>query len=260
MQNPIFQIPPETYQQLSDSERHLLDFIYKNLPRMSELSILKLSEEASVSTATIVRLMKKLGFDGYTSFKYSIKNNSHAMEDEPIKASVDTQIREAIRKNELEVIQTIQMLDTRQLEKAIQEIYKASKVYVFARGFSEFIGTELTVKLQLMGKNCEMHNDPNIIRVISRKLVKDDVVLFVSLKGETGELVEACKNFKIKEIPTITLTTRIDSSLARLSDIVIVGYKGEQSFFPEYEVRSRLPLHVLSRVLLDAYVIRLNNH
>lgn len=114
MQNPIFQIPPETYQQLSDSERHLLDFIYKNLPRMSELSILKLSEEASVSTATIVRLMKKLGFDGYTSFKYSIKNNSHAMEDEPIKASVDTQIREAIRKNELEVIQTIQMLDTRQ--------------------------------------------------------------------------------------------------------------------------------------------------
>ncbi|AHD05500.1 hypothetical protein ERIC2_c16780 [Paenibacillus larvae subsp. larvae DSM 25430] len=260
MQNPIFQIPPETYQQLSDSERHLLDFIYKNLPRMSELSILKLSEEASVSTATIVRLMKKLGFDGYTSFKYSIKNNSHAMEDEPIKASVDTQIREAIRKNELEVIQTIQMLDTRQLEKAIQEIYKASKVYVFARGFSEFIGTELTVKLQLMGKNCEMHNDPNIIRVISRKLVKDDVVLFVSLNGETGELVEACKNFKIKEIPTITLTTRIDSSLARLSDIVIVGYKGEQSFFPEYEVRSRLPLHVLSRVLLDAYVIRLNNH
>ncbi|MDT2241979.1 SIS domain-containing protein [Paenibacillus larvae] len=158
------------------------------------------------------------------------------------------------------MIQTIQMLDTRQLEKAIQEIYKASKVYVFARGFSEFIGTELTVKLQLMGKNCEMHNDPNIIRVISRKLVKDDVVLFVSLNGETGELVEACKNFKIKEIPTITLTTRIDSSLARLSDIVIVGYKGEQSFFPEYEVRSRLPLHVLSRVLLDAYVIRLNNH
>ncbi|MCY9223275.1 MurR/RpiR family transcriptional regulator, partial [Bacillus licheniformis] len=30
----------------------------------------------------------------------------------------------------------------------------------------------------------------------------------------------------------------------------------EQSFFPDYEVRSRLPLQVLSRIMLDSYVIR----
>lgn len=39
--------------------------------------------------------------------------------------------------------------------------------------------------------------------------------------------------------------------------MTLVGYKGEQSFFPDYEVRSRLSLHVIARILLDAYVIRM---
>ncbi|WP_253291242.1 hypothetical protein [Virgibacillus proomii] len=74
------------------------------------------------------------------------------------------------------------MLDTIHMLN-IGKIEDADKIYVFARDFSELIGTELTIKLQLLGKNCEM------------------------------------------------------------------------PFFPEYEVRSRLPLQVLSRVLLDSYVI-----
>lgn len=118
------------------------------------------------------------------------------------------------------------------------------------------IGTEMTIKLQLLGKNCEMHSDPNIIRGKSKTLAKKDLGLFVSLNGETEELVEAAQNFKLQAISTITLTTRIDSRLAKLSEIVLVGFKGEQSFFPDYEVRSRLPLQVLSRIMLDSYVIR----
>ncbi len=138
-----------------------------------------------------------------------------------------------------------------------KKMHDTEKIYIFARGFSELIGTELTTKLQLIGKNCEMHNDPNIIRVISKKLTDKELAIFISLNGETAELVEACKNFKMKSISTITLTASVDSSLAKLSEITLLGYKGSQSFFPDYEVRSRLPLQVISRIILDAYVIRM---
>jgi len=256
LKNPLFNISKETYQLLSDSERFLLEYISKNLRSIAKMSIVKLSEEANVSTATIVRLMKKLGYDGFTSFKYAMKSQYEIEEDESMD-DIDSQIREAIRKNEREVLDTIKMLNIGMIEDAIQKIHNAKKIYVFARGFSEHIGEELTIKLQLLEKNCEMHNDPNIIRLISRKLKKDDLAIFISLNGETEELVEAAKNLQIKGISVITLTTRVDSSLAKLSEIVLVGYKGNQSFFPEYEVRSRLPLNVLSRILLDSYVIRI---
>ncbi|MEG6535211.1 MurR/RpiR family transcriptional regulator [Caldifermentibacillus hisashii] len=257
MSELFFDIPIEKYQTLSESERYVLKYIVKHINEIPSMSIVKLSEEANVSTATIVRLMKKIGYDGFTSFKYSIKDLTKTVNSENSIDMIEKKINTAIKKNEFEVLNTIKMLSLGNIEDAIQKIHHAEKIYVFARGFSEMIANEITIKLQLLGKNCEMHNDPNIIRVISKKLKDTEIAIFVSLSGETKELVDACLNLKMKSISTITLTAGVDSSLANLSEIVLLGYKGTQSFFPDYEVRSRLPLQVISRILLDAYVIRM---
>ncbi len=85
--------------------------------------------------------------------------------------------------------------------------YKESNLltgfFFFERGFSEMIGQEMLVKLQLTGKNCQMHTDPELIKSISRKLTKKDSVIFVSLNGETKELVTAAKNCYDAEIGSI---------------------------------------------------------
>ena len=257
MSNLIFDISSERYQTLSQSERYLLEYIYKNMEKIPNMSIVKLSEEANVSTATIVRLMKKIGHEGFTSFKYNMKDKLKTLNNIEAIDEIDMKIKHAIKKNEEEVLKTLQMLNKGNIEDAIQKMYNAEKIYIFARGFSEMIASEMTIKLQLSGKNCEMHDDPNIIRVISQKLKGKEMAIFVSLNGETEELVEACKNFKIKNVSTITLTAALDSRLAKLSEITFIGYKGAHSFFPDYEVRSRLPLQVISRVILDAYIIRM---
>lgn len=171
--------------------------------------------------------------------------------------NIDEDIKLAIRKNEEEVLKTIQPQSIGQIEDAVQKIHNADKIYIFGRGFSEMIAKEMTIKLQLIGKTCEVHDDPNIIRLKSRDISKNELAIFVSLNGETAELVEACQNLSMKQVTTITVTTRIDSTLSKISDMTLVGYKGEQSFFPDYEVRSRLSLHVIARILLDAYVIRM---
>lgn len=257
MDNIIFNISTEKYNTLSEAERYLFKYIYNHLEEVTNMSIVKLSENANVSTATIIRLMKKIGYEGYTDFKYKVQEKLSYPDTSKQLEDIDLEIKQAIIKNEHEVIKTIQSLSIGTIEDAIQKINNASKVYIFARGFSEMIAKEMVIKLQLLGKNCEMHNDPNIIRIKSQKLMQDDLAVFVSLGGETIELVEACKNLQIKNISTITLTTKVDSSLARLSELVLFGYKDARSYFPEYEVRSRLPLQVISRILLDAYVIRM---
>lgn len=257
MSDLFFDIPADVYQSLSETEHYLLDYIIKNIESMPYISIVKLSEEANVSTATIVRLMKKIGYDGFTSFKYTIKDHLKNEDHTDSISNIEKNINSAIKKNELEVLNTIKMLSRGNIEDAIQKMHHAEKIYIFARGFSEMIANEMNIKLQLLGKNCEMHNDPNIIKVISRKLKENELAIIISLSGETKELIEACKNLRMKHVSTITLTAGVDSTLAKLSEIVLLGYKGSQSFFPDYEVRSRLPLQVISRILLDAYVIRM---
>ncbi|MCM2988432.1 MurR/RpiR family transcriptional regulator [Bacillus safensis] len=257
MNESLFNIPSDVYQTLSETERYLLNYIHQHLEDISTLSIVTLSERANVSTATIVRLMKKIGYNGYTSFKYRLKQEKKMTDASDQLKNIDEDIKLAIRKNEEEVLKTIQLQSIGQIEDAVQKIHNAEKIYIFGRGFSEMIAKEMTIKLQLIGKTCEVHDDPNIIRLKSRDIDKNELAIFVSLNGETAELVEACQNLSMKQVTTITVTTRIDSTLSKISDMTLVGYKGEQSFFPDYEVRSRLSLHVIARILLDAYVIRM---
>ncbi|MED4591355.1 MurR/RpiR family transcriptional regulator [Bacillus safensis] len=257
MNESLFNIPSDVYQTLSETERYLLNYIHQHLEDISTLSIVTLSERANVSTATIVRLMKKIGYNGYTSFKYRLKQEKKMTDASDQLKNIDEDIKLAIRKNEEEVLKTLQLQSIGQIEDAVQKIHNADKIYIFGRGFSEMIAKEMTIKLQLIGKTCEVHDDPNIIRLKSRDIEKSELAIFVSLNGETAELVEACQNLSMKQVTTITVTTRIDSTLSKISDMTLVGYKGEQSFFPDYEVRSRLSLHVIARILLDAYVIRM---
>lgn len=242
-------------EKFTDSEKFLLKFIKDNEDIIPTTTIVKLSELANVSTATIVRTVKKLGYDGYTSFRFDIVNsreeNQFSIIDE-----VDNEIGKAILKNEAEVKHTIEMLNSEIIEDGVQIIKNATKIMVFARGFSTYIGEEMTTKFQLVDKYCELHTDPNIIREISTKINNDSVVIFISLNGETVELVEAAQNTKKLNTPSILITANGESTLSNITDINFVGYKSQISYFPDYEVRSRLPLQTIARILLDAYVIR----
>lgn len=241
--------------QFTDSEKFLLDFLRDNEDIIPSTTIVKLSELANVSTATIVRTVKKLGYSGYTAFRFSMLTSKEKSQFSIID-EVDSEIGKAILKNEDEVKRTIEMLSSETIEDAVQIIKNAEKIMIFARGFSTFIGEEMTTKFQLVDKYCELHTDPNIIRKISTKIKKDCVVIFISLNGETVELVEAAKNTKELNAPSILITANGDSSLSEITDINFIGYKSPISFFPDYEVRSRLPLQTIARILLDAYTIR----
>ena len=60
-------------QGLTNTEKYLLAYIEEHLEEIPSISIVKLSQDANVSTASIVRTMKKLGYDGFTSFKHDLK-------------------------------------------------------------------------------------------------------------------------------------------------------------------------------------------
>jgi len=241
---------------LSSSEKYLWNYIQENLTDVPDLSIIKLSEDANVSTATIVRTTQKMGYSGYTDFRQQLIANNRTNLQYKNLEKVDHDIKQAIFKNKYEVDNTLSMLNVGSIEDAVQKIKEASDIYIFARGFSEFIANEMLVKLQLLGKNCIMSADPNIIVTLSKRIKREDLVILITLSGETKELVTGARNAYTNGVSTITITTNDESSISKYSEMTLLGYKSQTSYFPDYEVRSRLPLQVISRILLDSYVIR----
>lgn len=246
---------------LTPSEKYVWQYINDNIKKIPTMSIVQLSENSNVSTATIVRSMKKMGFDGYTSFRHTLKNSNNSNEDlnfEHIDIA-DQNISRAIEKNEQETLLTINQIDSGTIEDAVQKIKSSRKVIIFARGLSTYVAEEMMLKFHVLNKYCETYSDPNIIKIKSKGINKNDVVLFISLGGETEELIEASENCLKNEITTITFTTAKYSQLALNSTLLFTGYKVPDSFIPEYEVKSRLPLSILTRIVSDAYAVRTND-
>jgi DNA-binding MurR/RpiR family transcriptional regulator len=244
---------------LSNAEEYLWSFIQNHIDEISELSIVKLSEYANVSTATIVRTMKKKGYSGYTAFRHQILSQEKNGPKYQILSQADNEIKSVILKNEIELNNTLRNLEIGIVEDTIRQIQNSKMVYIFARGLSEPIGRELQMKLQLVGKYAELQTDPNIIKTVAKQIKSNCVVIFISLNGKTKELVYAAKSLEQKEITKIVFTTNSLSPLANLADLLFLGFKSETTYFPDYEVRSRLPLQIMTRILMDSYVVRVKN-
>lgn len=243
--------------QLTETESYIWNYIHLHFQAISTMTISELSEAANVSNASIIRTLKKQGYNGFTEFKHDIasKNrDSLQILDHP-KLSGDT--RQSIIKNYQEVIRTLNMMDIEAVEAVIPKLQQAKRVIIFARGFSELIASEMMIKFQLAGKYCEFHTDPNIIRPISQRLSIDDFIVFISLNGQTKALVDAAQNCKNKGVPSLMIGASQQNPLAYLTDFQLVGFKTDLSYFPDFEVHSRLPLSILSRILLDAYAASL---
>lgn len=239
----------------------IIEFMDKNVTDVSEMSITELSDLANVSTTTIFRTVKKLGFNGFSEYKFNLISNIDSKENfKKVEEKDREKIKNIIYKNQQEVNNTINKLDIKSIYDSINYLKKANTIFIFARGLSELVAEEMQVKFQLLDKRCDVYTDPNIIRKISKKAKKDDCIIYISLEGETKELIDASISSLKNEIPSILITTNINSSLAKNCNIIIEGYKSTSSYFPDYEVRSRLSLNVISRILMDCYSYKFGEH
>ena len=241
---------------LSPTEAYLWDYIENHQQTVVNLSITQLSVAANVSPATIVRTMKKKGFNGYTEFRHDLLKRIGDTEPFAILDQVDDQIKKVIMQNQIEVYNTLDNLKVSVIEDSVQLLAKAEIILIFARGLSESIASEVTLKLQLLGKYAEFFSDPNIIQTIAGQISPHAVAITITLNGETPELVAAAKTLAARDIPQIILTTNAQASIVKYADELFVGYKSKAAYFDKYEVASRLPLQVMSRILLDSYVVR----
>lgn len=237
---------------LSEAEKHCWDYIQENLARIPQLSISKLSEEAHVSLSTVSRTLKRKGYEGYKEFKESIRHDKKGN----IKTGFSREVSEAIRKNQVEIDRTIRQLSPEAIEEAVKMINVHNKIVIFSAGLSSSVARGMLSKLQLFGKNCVSHDDADYMQYYANRSNEETLVIVISISGETPELVSAVKKAKNHKAQVIALTANETSTLAVLADVQLPAYKTKlQEIDFGLDVGSRIPLQVVTRILLDSFAI-----
>ncbi len=63
--------------ELTSNEKDLLNYINSNKFQIYKMSIHEFAQSTYVSTATVLRLCKKLGFNGFNELKFNLKKISN---------------------------------------------------------------------------------------------------------------------------------------------------------------------------------------
>lgn len=241
----LIELNKEIVDQLTKTELGVIKYINEHEEKLSELSIVDIAFETYTSPSTVSRAIRKCNIHGFNELRCKcIKPTTEK----------DLTLANKILYQSLNEIQNIiESISTRRISQAITYIEQAKKVYVFGRGVSEYVAEEFSFKLQLMNKDSMFIKDPNIIRQKSKCSKDDSLIVIFSLNGYTPELIEAAQNAKTAGAKILCCCCNPNSELITLSDLSLIGYSEPHSLITEYEVKSRLPLYVISRIITEYY-------
>ena len=127
----IDKIDIEIINSFTVSELYVFTYLDKNKEEVIDLSVKELSDKTFVSTATVMRVAKKLGYSGFTELKYAIKQEL----DHRIEQTQTTKSLEVVKQNLLnEVSITKDNLPDDEVKKVAEILKSKKRIHMFAKG------------------------------------------------------------------------------------------------------------------------------
>lgn len=206
------------YPSLSKQEKKVADYILEEKGKISYQSLQEIGRKINVGEATIVRFVKKIGFNGFQDLKINI-----AKEDFPM---IETTYEDYIDNIEANINNTIAntklLIDRKQLDKSINLIAKAERLFLYGVGSSGLAVQELQNKLLRFGKISLSYTDTHFQVMSAAVTGKNDVVIAVTLSGETPDILETLTVAKKNKSKIIVITNHILSAAAQMANHVLL--------------------------------------
>ncbi|MFK9091857.1 MurR/RpiR family transcriptional regulator [Bacillus salipaludis] len=240
--------------QLSQLEKQVLDYIIRQPQKLLSLKLDEAAKEMFVSTATISRTCKKLGFQGYQDFKLQLQ--LYIREDHQVKShDLSANLSFHVKRYEKDIQEVLNRINEEDLSKAASMLVQARHVEWFGVGHSYSVCWDASKKLLLLGKSSMARIDWDDLRSSAINLQKDDLAIFVSYSGETLHILEYAHIVKNQGTPILSIVGTPSNHLADLSDFVFYT-PIEHYYYNDVDMCSRAPFQIFLDLLLLEYKMK----
>lgn len=201
---------------LSKLEKDVLEFIVSNPKKIADSTLDELSAELYISTATISRTAKQLGYKGYQELRYALNQYTQFEKGQDLSkekwSSVDTYAESLIK----QIRQTANAVNQAPIDTLLNLIHQAEAIELFGVGGSLPNCINAARKLVFLGKKANARIDWDELSAISQNLTPSDLAILISNSGETLHVIEYATNLANQCVPTIAIIGRPNSTLETL--------------------------------------------
>lgn len=225
---------------LNDTDDQIVEYILYNKQQFTIQSIQSLAATLFTVPNTITRLSKKLGYDGFSHLKNSIKDelDSSTVPDEDSSYYF--------------IQKTFELLDTDRIETAAKMIHDAKHVLFYGVGDTADFCEMMVRNLRVVGKQSEFSMHRHEILHMLEQMNKKDVLFLISLSGETQQVLEIAKIANEKGIPIVTLTHFTRNSLQNMGSINLYCY-APKKVKNGYNITDRTPVMIVLQALSQSF-------
>lgn len=209
---------------ISLTEKKVIDYILEHPREVIYLSITGLAEKSGVSDATVVRVCKRIGMQGYQDLKVSLAQDIVSpMENvhEEIKPEDGAeQILDKVFNSAVQTLEyTRRIANAERLDLAATAIAAAPSVYIFGLGNSHAVAVDLMHKLMRLGIHATAFTDSHMQAIAAAHACDKDVIFAISHSGSSRDVVDAAELAKSRGARIISLSNIGRSPLADMADI-----------------------------------------
>lgn len=222
------------YHSLTRSGKKLADYIFAHTGEAQYFSISTLAENSGVSEASITRFCHGLGLAGYNDFKLALAKTDHVtdmgeLSDSPqgiaSEDSLNTIFQKIHKASVLSLNETLELLNEDAINKAVDLLVQADRVFCFGNGGSMVMAMEAWARFSTATSRF-VHVSDSHMQIMNTALATSwDVLLVFSYSGSTKDMEDTLQIAREHGVSIILVTHYPNSRAAQFADVVLLcGY------------------------------------
>lgn len=208
---------------INDSEYNVIKDLINNIDIIQKYSIREAAKNNFISTASISRLCYKFGLSGYSELKFYLKieydkfiKNNH--NDGQTLKDKFFNFEDEFTHNFKESISNLQETE---LKKFMNILCEAKGILVCGNGLSETMAIYFSQRFNMVGKHVNFLNLNSPSEMYINQLKESSALIIFSKSGSIQNLQNKIEIAKNNNTKIILFTSKRDSKIGRVSDIII---------------------------------------
>lgn len=247
--------------EFSESEKEIAKYILNHGEAVLSMSVKELAKHTYTSPATIVRLCKKIGLEGYNDFKikysaelqYDLQHTNRIDVNFPFqKDDSHPLICHKLASLSQEVIaDTVKLIDFNQLHQIVDLIYHYPTIDIYGSGNSLLAAMSFQHKMMRISRDVNLRVLHGEQIFMSYNTNPDRIGMIISYSGETNEVIQIAQTLKEKKTPLIVLTSIGDNRLSHYADYILNIGSREKIFTKIAPFASQISMEYLLNVIFS---------
>ncbi len=211
---------------LTPSEKHIVDYIFANLNEILNIGIVELAELTCTSTATVMRLCKKVGKESYIDFRHELsyelmrynKNSILKTAQTPVDRydSLSDIVNKVANQNAKSILDTISTNTPENIAAVVAAMAQAKRIDFYGMGPSHVVALDAKIKCMRLGIPSSAEGD-RVSMMLNAKAYTDETLAFIiSYTGSTTEMLEVAMELTKAGTASVSLTSVKQNDLTAL--------------------------------------------